>query len=108
MIILRLLVALSFAVVTAGAMAQTAAAGAAAAPTTCVKPGHYPGKKASDVRKEAWIKEMRTWGDCTKDLVADLRAQIDAKMKLANTTIEEYNAGLKALQEEQKLAEEAK
>ena len=107
MTILRLLVALSFVVVSAGAMAQTAAA-APAATAACVKPGHYPGKKASDARKEAWMKEMRAWGDCVKAQIADLRADIDTKMKLANTTIEDYNAGLKELQEEQRLAEEAK
>jgi hypothetical protein len=104
--ILRLLVLLSFVVVNSGAIAQTAAAAPAA--TACVKPGHYPGKKASDIRKEAWMKEMRTWGECVKAQVADLRAEIDTKIKLANSTIEEYNAGLKELQEEQKVAEEAK
>jgi hypothetical protein len=106
--ILRLLVLLSFVVVNSGAMAQTPAAAPAASATACVKPGHYPGKKASDTRKEAWMKEMRTWGDCVKAQVADLRAEIESRAKLANSTIEEYNAGLKELQEEQKVAEEAK
>ena len=83
------------------------AAPAASASTTqaCVKPGHYPGKKASDNKKEAWIAEIRAWGDCVKIFVADLRAQVDAKIKLANSTIEEYNTGVKELQEEQKVAE---
>jgi hypothetical protein len=40
-----------------------------------------------------------------KGLVADLRAQVDAKIKLANSTVEDYNAGVKELQEEQKVAE---
>ncbi len=106
MMILRLLVVLSFFVGAASAMAQTAAPNPAAPSTaTCVKPGHYPGKKASDNRKEAWINEVRAWGDCVKASVADLRAQIDAKIKLANSTIEDYNAGVKELQEEQKVAE---
>lgn len=91
-------------------MAQTAApvgAPAAAAPTTptCVRPGHYPGKKASDNKKEAWIAEVRAWGDCVKAYVADLRAQVDAKIKLANSTVDDYNTGVKELQEEQKVAE---
>ena len=51
------------------------------------------------------MNEMKSWGDCVKTYVADLRAQIDAKIKLANSTIEDYNAGLKVLQEEQKAAE---
>jgi hypothetical protein len=107
--------ALSFAITTAFAQTPAAATGtapAAAAPAgaasgtqSCVKPGHYPGKKASDNKKEAWIAEIRAWGDCVKTYVADLRAQVDAKIKLANSTIEEYNTGVKELQEEQKVAE---
>ena len=118
MTILRLLLALFavLAITTSTAFAQTPApatgatpAAAAAAPAsttqTCVKPGHYPGKKASDNKKEAWIADIRAWGDCVKNYVADLRAQVDAKIKLANSTIEEYNTGVKDLQEEQKVAE---
>jgi hypothetical protein len=116
MTLIRLLLALFAAIAITTASAQTpapatgttpAAAPAATASTTqtCVKPGHYPGKKASDNRKEAWIAEIRAWGDCVKSYVADLRAQVDAKIKLANSTIEEYNTGVKDLQEEQKVAE---
>jgi hypothetical protein len=109
---LRLLFALFLAAGAASVVAQTSApataAPAAAATNTspCVKPGHYPGKKASDVRKEAWMNEMKAWGSCTTAFVADVRAQIDAKVKLANSTVEEYNASLKVLQEEQREAEQ--
>jgi hypothetical protein len=112
---LRLPFALFLAAVAASVPAQTPApaAPATAAPTAgappaspCVKPGHYPGKKASDVRKDAWMNEMKAWGSCTSAFVADVRAQIDARVKLANSTVEEYNAGLKALQEEQREAEQ--
>jgi len=102
----RLLVAFSFAVCTGSALAQTGAPNPAAPTTpTCIKPGHYPGKQASETRKEKWVAEMRTWGSCVKDYVADLRAQIDAKIKLANSTIEDYNTDLKELQDEQRIAE---
>jgi hypothetical protein len=88
------------------AMAQAPAADPAAPTTqTCPRPGHYPGKAASDNKKEAWLSEVRAWGDCVKNYVADLRAQVDAKIKLANSTIEDYNTGVKELQEEQKVAE---
>ena len=113
MIPFRLLVAIALAVGAGSVIAQTAAPGSgtpnAAAPAaqTCVKPSHYPGRKASDSRKEAWMNDMRTWGECVKVYVADLRAQIDAKIKLANATIEDYNAGLKTLQDEQREAESA-
>jgi hypothetical protein len=110
MTILRSLAVLSFLVGATSVVAQTTAtpttaAAPEAATTTCVKPGHYPGKKASDNVKEKWINEVRLWGDCVRASVADLRAQIDAKIKLANSTIEDYNAGVKELQEEQKVAE---
>ncbi len=110
MSILRSLAVLSFLLGAASVAAQTttppaAAAAPAASTTTCVKPGHYPGKSATTARKEAWINEVRLWGDCVKATVAELRAQVDAKIKLANSTIEDYNAGVKELQEEQKAAE---
>jgi hypothetical protein len=109
MTILRSLAVFSFLACATSVVAQTTAAPTAAAPaaatTTCVKPGHYPGKKSSDNVKEKWIKEVHDWGDCVRASVAELRAQIDAKIKLANSTIEDYNAGVKELQEEQKVAE---
>jgi hypothetical protein len=112
---IRLLFALFVTVGSASALAQTpapaapaTAAPAAAAPAAspCAKPGHYPGKKASDVRKEAWMNEMKAWGTCTTAFVADVRGQIETRVKLANSTIEEYNANLKVLQEEQRDAEQ--
>jgi hypothetical protein len=112
---IRLLFALFVTVGSASALAQTpapaapaTAAPAAAAPAAspCAKPGHYPGKKASDVRKEAWMNEMRAWGQCTTAYRDDLRAKIDALVKLANSTTEDYNANLKVLQEEQRDAEQ--
>jgi hypothetical protein len=117
---IRLLFALFVTAGAASALAQTptpaapaSAAPAAAAPassalpaSTCVKPGQYPGKKASDARKEAWMNEMRAWGTCTSAFVSEMRAQIEARQKLANSTVEDYNANLKALQEEQREAEQ--
>ena len=65
-----------------------------------------PGKKASDNKKEAWIERSAAPGvSCVKNFVADLRAQVDAKVKLANSTVEEYNVAIKELQEEQQVAE---
>ena len=114
---IRLLFTLFVTLGAAYALAQTPApaAPATAAPTaaasalptsSCVKPGHYPGKKATDARKEAWMNEMKAWGACTTAFVADMRTQIDARQKLANSTIEDYNANLKVLQEEQREAEQ--
>jgi len=87
------------------APAATAAASALPA-SSCVKPDKYPGKKASDARKEAWMNEMRAWGTCTSAFVSEMRAQIEARQKLANSTVEDYNANLKVLQEQQREAEQ--
>jgi len=116
---IRLLFALFVTAGAASALAQTpapaapAGAAPAAAPaasalpaSSCVKPGHYPGKKASDVRKEAWMNEMRAWGTCTSAFVSEMRTQIEARQKLANSTVEDYNANLKVLQEQQREAEQ--
>ena len=115
---IRLLSALFVTVGAVSALAQTPAPAApSAAPaatpaasalpaSTCVKPGNYPGKKASDVRKEAWMNEMRAYGTCTTAFVSEMRAQIEARQKLANSTVEDYNANLKILQEQQREAEQ--
>ncbi|HQR11880.1 MAG TPA: hypothetical protein PLW68_11170 [Casimicrobiaceae bacterium] len=118
MIIFRSLLALSLIVGSASAVAQTSApspapaTSAAATPAavtlpaaTCAKPARYPGAKASDTRKAAWHNDVKAWGECIKAYVADLRAQIDARIKLANSTIEDYNAALKELQADQADAE---
>ena len=52
------------------------------------------------------MNEMKSYGTCTTAFVADVRAQIDARQKLANSTVEDYNANLKVLQEEQRDAEQ--
>ncbi len=107
MMILRPLVALSFVLGAAIATAQTPAPAPAPATavtvpaSTCVKPAKYPGSKATEARKTAWQNDVKAWGDCVKVYVADLRAQIDARIKTANTTIEDYNTALKELQAEQ-------
>src|SRR5471030_2953253 len=105
MTLVRLLVALAFAVTAASATAQATAADAALPKSTCVKPSPYPGKKAQDDKKSSWQKDVTTWGDCVKKYVAELRAHVDATVKVANAAIEEYNSGIKELQDGQKTAE---
>ncbi len=104
MTIIRLLAALAFIVGAGSAGAQTpapASAPATAIPkSTCAKPDHYPGRLASDNNKKQWERDVRTWGECMKKYVADLQVQIDASIKAANASIEEYNAGIKDFQEE--------
>jgi hypothetical protein len=103
----RLLIALALTFAAHSAMAQTTAAADAAIPKNpCVKPDHYPGKKAQDTRKDLWQTQVTAWGDCVRKYTADLRAHVDATVKVANSAIEEYNVGIKELQDEQRAANE--
>jgi hypothetical protein len=88
----------------AGAQATAPSSTPTVAKATCVKPDHYPGRLASDNNKKNWQKEVKDWGECMKKYVADLQVQIDAWIKTANASIEDYNAGVKEFQEEVKKA----
>jgi hypothetical protein len=92
---------------TAPAAAPAPAAAAAPPPPKCNKPDHYMGNLSTDRYKKTWQKDVQAWGDCMKQYVADLQAQIndlqartDALIKPANAAIKEYNTGMKEFQEE--------
>ena len=102
--------AIAFAGLAAQAGAQTTpAAPAAAAPASSApipkpecgaKPGEYPGNLASDNQKRAWQKEYVAYIDCLKKFVEDQQALAEPHVKAANAAINEYNAGVKAYNDE--------
>ena len=102
--------AIAFAGMAAQAGAQTTpAAPAAAAPASSApipkpecgaKPGEYPGNLASDNQKRAWQKEYVAYIDCLKKFVEDQQALAEPHVKAANAAINEYNAGVKAYNDE--------
>ena len=101
--------AIAFAGVAAQAGAQTATAPATAAPAPSApipkpecgaKPGDYPGNLASDNQKRAWQKEYVAYIDCLKKFVEEQQALAEPHVKAANAAINEYNAGVKAYNDE--------
>jgi hypothetical protein len=102
---IRALAVLVFAAVAASATAQTTAPAAPAASTTpaaatpkpdCSKPGEYPGNLASDNQKRSWQKDFVTYVDCLKKFIEEQQALAEPHVKASNAAIAEYNAGVKA------------
>jgi hypothetical protein len=99
MMMLRVYSASSIAALALGvtyASAQSpAAVPAATAPTipanTCVKP-EFPGKLASTARVNAFNKEIKTYGDCIRKYIEELKAIALAATAAGNSAIDEYNA----------------
>jgi len=101
--------AIAFATLAAQAGAQTAPAESSAAPASSApvpkpecgaKPGEYPGNLASDNQKRAWQKEYVAYIDCLKKFVEEQQALAEPHVKAANAAINEYNAGVKAYNDE--------
>jgi len=82
------------------AFAETPAPAAAPLPKpSCgAKPDH-PGHLASDHQKRTWQKEANDYLDCLKKFAMAQQATAEAYLKLANATIDEYNATAKEFQE---------
>jgi hypothetical protein len=79
------------------AFAQQAAA-TPIAPHACTKPDEYPGRLASDLRRNNWVKSANAYLECLKKYVQDQQAaynkiaeQAKPHLEAANAAIEEYN-----------------
>jgi hypothetical protein len=98
--------AVAFAALAATAAAQTtapaapsaspAATGPAPKPECGAKPGDYPGNLASDTQRRTWQKEFVAYIDCLKKFVEEQQALAEPHVKASNAAINEYNAGVKA------------
>ena len=67
---------------------------------TCTKPGEFPGSLASDNQRRAYQKEYIAYTDCLKKFVADQQKLAEPHVKAANDTVTEYNAAVKAFNDE--------
>lgn len=97
------LIALSFATFAVCAAAQGTApaathpvAGPTPKPGCAAKPGDYPGNLASDTQKRAWQKDFVAYIDCLKKFIEEQQALAEPHVKASNAAIAEYNAGVKA------------
>ena len=90
------------------AVAQTPAPAAAAAPVVppakCEPKPEYPGRLASDTRNKVFEREMKAYKDCMNAYLDERKAAIKANEVAANAAIEEHNAVMKKVQEEQAAA----
>jgi hypothetical protein len=85
------------------ALAQTPAAGASPADVpkhSCSKPGEFPGSLASDNQRRAFQKEYVAYTECLRKFATDQQKLAEPHMKAANDTITEYNAAVKAYNDE--------
>jgi len=86
------------------AFAQTAAPAApvAADPPkhNCTKPGDFPSKAAGESTQRAFQRDYVTYTDCLKKFALEQQALAEPHMKASNATINEYNAAVKAYNDE--------
>jgi len=105
----RLIAGLALAIaVSVPAHAQTPApAPAPAAPATadlpkhkCTKPGDFPGRLATEGQHRQYQKDYIGYTDCLKKFALEQQAIAEPHMKASNATISEYNAAVKAYNDE--------
>ena len=95
-------IAIAFAAVAVCAFAQTTPPSAAASPEALpkpecgTKPAEYPGNLASDNQKRNWQKAYVDYIDCLKKFVEEQQALAAPHVKASNAAINEYNASVKA------------
>lgn len=68
------------------------------APHGCTKPDEHPGRLASDMRRNSWVKSANAYLECLKKYVQDqqgaynrIAEQAKPHLDAANAAIEEYN-----------------
>ncbi len=66
----------------------------------CGKPGEFPGNLATDGQKRQYQKDYVAFTDCLKKFALDQQALAEPHLKAANGTIAEYNAAVKAYNDE--------
>lgn len=88
----------------------TPAAAVSAAPVpkaSCVHPGEFPGKLASERQQKQWQKDFVAYVDCLRKFVTDQQALAQPHVQAANAAVTEYNGAVKEYNDTiQKLKEE--
>ena len=83
-----------------------AAPDATVPPAKCEPKPAYPGAKAiqHDMKREQFQKELKAYQDCVKNYVAERKAYIEASNAAIRTAVEEHNAVMTKIREEQDAA----
>jgi len=104
----RFIVAALLSLFAAGAFAQAAAPVADAPKPKCEDPGAFPGRVGmqTEDRRNKFLKAVETYRTCMLNYVEERKAVIKANEVAARGAIEEFNARMKKLNEEQEKARE--
>lgn len=107
----RTALALALAVGATAALAQAPAAPATPAapqipPAKCEPKPVYPGVKAvqDDSKREKFQAQIKAYQDCVKAYVTERKAFVEASNAAIRTTVEEHNAVMNKIREEQEAA----
>jgi hypothetical protein len=98
-----------FAVAAAFAVAAGMPAAYAEVPKPkCEPKPEYPGRLAmqSDNRRRAFERDLKAYQECINAYLAERKAAMKAEEDAANTTITEYNALMKKINDDQKAGAE--
>jgi hypothetical protein len=74
----------------------------------CEPTPQYPGRLAmqSENRRKAFERDLKNYQECVNTYLADRKAAMKAEEDAANTTISDYNALMKKINEDQKAGAE--
>lgn len=91
----------------ANALAQQPAAPAAAPvvnvpPPKCEPKPEWPGRLATDSRRKLFDRELKAYKDCMNVYLDERKAHLKANEVAANAAIEEHNAVMKKITDDQK------
>ena len=107
----QLVVAATLVAVPGLALAQAAAPAAPAvevAKPSCGAKPEYPGRLAmqSDLRRNSFRREIETYKTCMMAYVEEQKVRQQAHLSAANAAIQDYNATMKKLSEDQEAAKD--
>ena len=75
-------------------------------PHSCGAKPEYPGRlvMSSDIRRRSFDREVQKYTDCIKAYIEDRKVASNANLAAGNAAIEEYNAAIKKLKEDEEAA----
>jgi hypothetical protein len=103
------LAACTFGAATAYAQQPAAPANAptvTVAPAKCEPKPEWPGRLATDSRRKLFDREMKQYKDCMNAYLEDRKVHLKAHEQAANAAIEEHNAVMKKVTEDQKAGQQ--
>ena len=96
------LAACSFGAATAYAQQSAAPTNApSVAPPKCEPKPEWPGRLATDSRKKLFDRELKQYKDCMNAYLDERKAALKANETAANAAIEEHNAVMKKISDDQ-------